>query len=404
MFSKADGLTGIVLSLLLFPTIFQGQLLNFAMGFDDPLWMLLAKRLLLLMPIAALIFSLWLSIPILISVIIRHKRQEYLSKFIVTWWDVLRSIFSYWGGIARFIFYLIGWIAGLLRMIAMGAWLTLQDIFLSPLRMVKGMSEDSFKAGTPWLAVSMTLFWSVIESILFTFIMTPLVMDVLSGMAGAELSESLVQVVLFIMLLFFVLGSYAVLFSWGDAIKKKDIPSIIQIGVFELFVLAFEVVFLYREFVDALAPWFAQHTGGEFKLGLFSTLAIAGMAWLGIRGMTWFLFASSGTPTIMAIIQRTGLQISKSDKTSSSPSTAIHFTYIKNAIQSIKNDIDWVHQKGDELLSAFILPPLQIVGALVNFCTLLISSNHLFELPFKSFRDLLQARDLIQKAKDNTKD
>src|SRR5260370_41805084 len=75
----------------------------------------------------------------------------------------------------------------------------------------------------------------------------------------------------------------------------------------ELVAMFVEVVFLYREFVDALVPWFAQHTSGNFDLGIAGTLAIAGFTWLGIRSLSWFLFGSAGTPTIMAIIQGQGL-------------------------------------------------------------------------------------------------
>ena len=78
----------------------------------------------------------------------------------------------------------------------------------------------------------------------------------------------------------------------------------------------------------------------QFHLGIFGTLAIAGFAWLGIRGMTWFLFAQSGTPTIMALIQRTGLQGQEGMVSVSLSESGGHFEYVKDGIKQIKKDID----------------------------------------------------------------
>src|SRR5208337_3050662 len=113
---------------------------------------------------------------------------------------------------------------------------------------------------------------------------------------------------LYFFLLLLILGSYSVLATWADAIKSKNIASIIKITAIEVVALMVEVMFLYREFVDSLVPWFAQHSSGKFDLGITGTLGIAFMAWLGIRGLSWFLFAAHGTPTIMAIIQGSGLK------------------------------------------------------------------------------------------------
>src|SRR6059036_4119014 len=70
----------------------------------------------------------------------------------------------------------------------------------------------------------------------------------------------------------------------------------------EAFVMFFEVVFLYRELIDALTPWIAQQTG--MKLGLAVTLLLSSFGWIGIRGMTWFLFGQFGTPPMLAFISR----------------------------------------------------------------------------------------------------
>lgn len=106
-------------------------------------------------------------------------------------------------------------------------------------------------------------------------------------------------------------------------------------------------------------------------------------------------------PTVMAIIQRTGLDLDPKVKNSAGKQKEdrrLIFEYIHEAIDYLKRDVDWIHQKGDEVLSAFVLPPMQILAGCINFCTLLVSGGHLFDLPFKSIKDILDARALMMSA------
>ncbi len=401
MFDKLDGTSKFILYILMFPLLFQGPFLSFAWGADDELWIALGKRILLLLPVAAIIAASWVSIVCLLSVIVRQKRRQFMAKLFITWWDLGRAIFSFWGGLVRFLFQLLGWCFGFLRLMVLGLWLSIQDILLAPLRIARDMGQVYVTPGTPWIAVMMTLLWSALEAVVFTFVTTPLVNDVLEGLTDGAINGVVVRIILYLMMLAFVVGSYAIVSTLEKAIKNRDIKQIILVGIVEFFTLIFEVMFLYREFVDALVPWFAQHSGGEFSLGIVGTLSIAATAWLGIRGMTWFLFAGTGTPTIMAIIQRTGLRETGGKK---HDSKAEQFVFIKAAIDKIRKEIDWVHETGDEMLSAFILPPLQIVAATVNFCTLLFNGTHVFELPFESFKDLANADELFSRIRKEGRD
>ena len=72
------------------------------------------------------------------------------------------------------------------------------------------------------------------------------------------------------------------------------------------------------------------------------------------------------------------------------------FAYTVSFYYHFKSDADWVRQKADELLGAFILPPLQVVSAVVNFFILLIASRHLFDLPFTGFRDIMRSKELLE--------
>ena len=65
-------------------------------------------------------------------------------------------------------------------------------------------------------------------------------------------------------------------------------------------------------------------------------------------------------------------------------------------MQKIKADTEWIQGKAEELLAAFMLPPLQVVASAINFLTLLITSKHLFELPFKNIDDIKKSTVLIE--------
>jgi hypothetical protein len=395
MFNRADGLTKVVLYVLLFPLLFQGPMLAWTWGGRDEFYTMLFKRIFLLLPSVAIIFACWLTIPCVLSIVVRQNRTIFVNKLLLTWWDLGRAIFNFWSGFFSAIAVLLGWILGFTRMLIIGLWLAIQDICLSPIRAVRGVSETALTPGEPWIAVLMTLLWCILEAGVFTFVTTSLVVDTLSGLTGSALDITTVRIVLYLMLLAFVVGSYAIVASLAEAIKSRNVQQIFLICLVEFVALIFEVMFLYREFVDALVPWFAQHAGPGFSMGVTTTLALAATIWAGIRGMTWFLFAGAGTPTIMAIIQRTGI---KNGKAGSSGGKRDYFLYIKTAVDGIKKDIDWCHTRGEMLLSAFIVPPLQVVAACINFGTLLFNGNHIFDLPFKSYKDIMHTRELLKKA------
>ena len=65
-------------------------------------------------------------------------------------------------------------------------------------------------------------------------------------------------------------------------------------------------------------------------------------------------------------------------------------------MKKIKADTAWIEEKGEEILGAFILPPLQVFAAAINFFTLLISNSHLFELPFKNLSAIMDSKVLLK--------
>ena len=400
MISESNTVVNNILTIVLFPLLFQESFVIFAWGANDPALLVTAKRLFLLLPVLAIIAALWISIASLLTVLFRNNRQNFVVSLFITWWDLGKSIFSFWGGVFKFVFVLLFSFSGLFKVIIFGLWAIVQDVIILPFRLLVNLGRNITSSSIPLIAVILTLFWCFIEAVIFTYITTPLVIDVLSNITGQQLAENAVRIPLFIFLLFIVLGSYAVLSTFFTYVKSKDIPTILGILAVEIIVIFVEVTFLYREFVDSLVPWLAQYSE-NFELGIFWTLAIAAFVWFGIRSLSWFLFAAHGTPTILQIIQGKRAatpeiqQIPKDTKY-----VKIHlFDGFATYLNSLKKDAEWIQVRGEDILNAFILPPLQIVAAVVNFCTLLIASKHLFDLPFKSATDFADSSMLFHSMK-----
>jgi len=367
----------------------------FIWGAGDPAWLLATKRLFLLMPFGAVAVGYWTSVLSLPTIVVRTKRRAFAGLVIATWWDLARATFTFWGGVFRFVLRLAISLLGALQMVVAGLWAVVQEIVLLPFRLIRSVGSNVLNPGVPWIAVGMTFFWCVFEAIIFTFVMTSLVIDTLSNLAGTEMTEAAVRIPLFLFMFFIVLGSYAVLSTWTEALKSRNWSSIVKIGVVEVVAMFVEVVFLYREFVDALVPWFAQHASGNFELGVVGTLAIAGLTWLGIRSLSWFLFASAGTPTIMAIIQGQGV----GSRDAAGGVRHEFRLFSENFTGQLRKEFAWVGAEGERLLDAFLVPPMQVVAAALNFVTLLVMNRHLLELPLQTVRDFKDARSVITGAR-----
>lgn len=405
MFDQLDGPSRIIAAVLGFPMLFQTQFLNYAWGAGDDWPIMVAKRLWLLLPTLAIIFGCWLTIACFVSMLFRSDRRNFVTAIFVTWWDLGRSILAFWAGTLRFGVFLLGLAIGFIKTFVFTVLVAIMDLMLFPIRFMRELSQGYTNPGVPWIATGLLLTWTLLEAVIFTYVMTPMVQDTLSGIAGAELEGPLLQIPLFLMFTVFVMGSYAVLEAFGKAFATKDVKKIINYAIIEFVVAMVEVVFLYREFVDSLVPWFAQHAGQDFHLGIIGILSISFTAWLGIRAMTWFLFGHSGVPTLMAIIERkpipggqSGKGLSFFDRREGNKETVV-FAYIQMTLASIKRDQDWHRKLGEDFISAMLLPPLQVVAASINFCTLMISGSHMFDLPFRSYKDLVESRALMMNTK-----
>jgi hypothetical protein len=380
-----------ILNIVFFPMMFQSALISFAWGAGEQTWLLLGKRLFLLLPAAAVLIACWASVAAVLSIPIRGNRQEFITALFVTWWDLGKSVLSFWGGLFRLATELLMAGLALLRVVALAAWALVHDVVLMPFGFLRQVAGNVVRSPIPWIAVSLTLAWCAVETTIFTYVMSPVVIDTFSNITGETLKESFIRVPLFLFLFFVVMGSYAVLSTFVDSLKSKSAQQIAGIIVIECVVIFVEVVFLYREFVDSLVPWFAQYSS-NFELGIFWTLAISCFAWFGIRSLSWFLFAAHGTPTIMAVIQGRSVEAGENPE-----APRVRLMEMTEAYWTrTQKDTAWMRQRGDALLSSFMLPPLQVVAAAVNFCTLCLLNKHLFSLPFENLDAMKYSEKLIR--------
>jgi len=178
-----------------------------------------------------------------------------------------------------------------------------------------------------------------------------------------------------------------------ESVSKKETNLIIQMVVVELFVMFFEVMFLYRELVDAIVPWIAQQTGERFQVGIGFVLSVATFGWVGIRGMTWFLFGQYGTPPLLAFISRRPMAHSDAPEMVEKPIE--HPVWWRAPMEDFKREIGWLHSKSEEFLELVALPALHVIAAVFNFFMILLVAKPVFSLPFKGLKEIMETREVL---------
>jgi hypothetical protein len=159
----------------------------------------------------------------------------------------------------------------------------------------------SHRPGVPWAAPLLLIVWSAVEATAFAFALHPTMSELLSDFTGFQVNPVALVVVLAIFLTVIVAGSFACIQALNDAIKAKHVANIVQMILVQIAVAMFQVLFLYRQLIDAMAPWLAQQ---GVTLGVEATFALASLAWVAVRGMTWYLFGRFGAPALAAVLSR----------------------------------------------------------------------------------------------------
>ncbi len=360
---------------------FQARVFGFVLR-GDSFWSLGGSALLLLLPAAALIAGIWGTIVSLYTIPFRLGRAtSLLQGILMTWWDVIRMVWFYWAGLVRFLIVLVGWLWGLLKLTVQLAWGTIKGAVTSPLAVLDATSR---RPGVPWPAFFLLIVWSAIEATIFTFTLRPTMSELLADLTGYEVNALALVLLLWLFLWILIAGSFACIQVLNDAIKSRRWGQIVAMVAVELAVAMFEVLFLYRELVDAMTPWLAQQ---GIQLGIFGTIGLAFFGWVGVRGMTWFLFGRFGAPALIGLLGRQAFAVEGSGSHASTPMP----DYWKGPISALKAEREWFRKEARELFELVSLPVLQLVAAGLNFGFVLFAGRPHFTLPFKSIDEVLAA-------------
>jgi hypothetical protein len=385
-----------VVELLVAPIVWiphlQRLVADFFLESSSP-WTALAKYVLLLFPLLLAIAGLWCTQLSLYTLPFRSRRVPFVSTMLVMWWDAARAVWLYWVGLFRMGMVIAGWIFTLGSLLLKFGVEALRQLILMPFAMTGRMTSQYFQPGVPWVAFLMLVFWCMLETTIFTYTLYPTVSEVLADLVGAEQMPRLTAPILWFFLLLLIMGSFACVQALVEAVQKRELKFIAQIVLVELFVMFFEVMFLYRELVDAISPWIAQQTGERIRIGIGITMSLATFGWVGIRGMTWFLFGRYGTPPLLAFISRQPLDAPEGRATAM-PETSTP-AWWRGPLEDFKREIDWLHEKSDQLLEYLALPVLTLVAGALNFAMVLLTGRPLFTLPFKGLKEVMETREIL---------
>jgi len=365
-------------------------------------WLAGIYYLLLLFPALLWIGAVWCTHLTLYTLPFRSGRIELLKTLLLAWWDMAFCMWMYWVGLARFVMVVFGWLFTLGRLALKLFAETMKQLVILPFKMTGQMTQSYFQPGVPWIAFVLLIFWCLLESTIFTYTLMPTITEVLAGITGSEASV-MTGTILYLFLSLLIMGSFACIQVLADAIKNHEYRYLVQMLLVEVFVMVFEVMFLYRELVDAITPWIAQQTGEQFRLGIGFTLSLATFSWVGVRGMTWFLFGQYGTPPLLSFISRRPMYQTTPDDETNQPKTTAPVVWWRTPLEDFRREVGWLHDKASELMEFLMLPVLHVVAAFLNFAMILVTGKPVFAIPFKSLKEVAEARELLPAIRWETK-
>lgn len=340
---------------------------------------------LLLIPMLVVAAGSWSTILSLYTIPFRSGRGQFLTTLLMSWWDAGRCIWLFWAGMIRVVVALVGWFVASVRFILRMLKNFVIGLVRAPFTLAEHGSRQYFRPGMPWVAFLVLMLWSGVEATIFTFTLQPTLNEVFGSLTGFEPNPRVMAPMLWAFLFMLVAGSFACVHVMAEAIREKKVGAIVNMVIVESAVMFFEVVFLYRELIDAITPWIAQQSGGSVQLGIGAVLAFASFGWLGVRGMTWFLFGRFGTPALIAILSR-----KPSEQGSAAPVPAPQQPDLwRGPINALKAETAWFHEEARRMLELLSLPVLQLLATALNFAMVVVQSRPMFTLPFKSLEDIL---------------
>ncbi|MGH7608224.1 MAG: hypothetical protein ACREME_12900 [Gemmatimonadales bacterium] len=358
---------------------------------SDSFWSLAGSAVLLLLPASVLVAGMWGTMVALYTVPFRLGRAgQLLQSLLMAWWDAIRMVWFYWAGLVRFLIVLVGWLWGLLKVTVQLVWGTLKGAVTSPLAVLDATSR---RPGVPWPAFFLLLIWSAVEATIFTFTLRPTMSELLADLTGYEVNPVALVLLLWIFLAIIIAGSFACIQVLNEAVKARQTGQIVFMILVEIAVAMFEVLFLYREMVDAMTPWLAQQ---GVMLGVAGTLGLAFFAWVGVRGMTWFLFGRFGAPAMIGLLGRQAFGSEHGSVPSQGATAASDFW--RGPLGALKAEREWFKKEARDMFELVSLPVLQLVAAGLNFGVVIVAGRPHFTLPFRSIDEVMASTPFTGKA------
>jgi hypothetical protein len=365
----------------------QGFMFRWGFGHDQTIGFVIAE-VLLIVPLLLIVAGSWSSAASLYTVPFRSGRGRFLTLLLMTWWDAGRCILFFYTGMVRVLVAFLGWIIGAVRFALRMLKSLIIGLVRAPITLIQNSSRSYFQAGgMPWVAFLILMLWSAVEATIFTFTLTPTLKEVFDSLTGTEVSPRVMQPLLWVFLYMLVAGSFACVHVMTEAIKERKIGNIVSMVIVESAVMFFEVMFLYRELIDAITPWIAQQSGGTVQLGIGATIALASFGWMGVRGMTWFLFGRFGTPALIAFLSRQNIEQGNAPSVKHQEAPELW----RAPIEALKAETKWFHEEARRMFELLSLPVLQLFAAALNFAVVMVQSRPMFRLPFNSLDDVLHA-------------
>ena len=368
----------------------QARVFGMILGVDS-FWGVVGVVVLLFLPAATLVAGVWGTMVSLYTIPFRLGRAGLLlTSLLMSWWDAVRMTWFYWSGLVRFVVVFLGWVWGLLKLTVELVWGTLKGAVTSPLAMLDATAR---RPGVPWAAFFLLIFWSAIEATIFTFTLRPTMSELLADLTGYEVNPVFLVLILWVFLWVLIAGSFACIQVLNDAIQTRQVGQIVFMILVEIAVALFEVLFLYRELVDAMTPWLAQQ---GVQLGVFGTIGLAFFGWIGVRGMTWFLFGRFGAPALIGLLGRQAFAQAHGAGGAAGPAPNLDFW--QGPIKALKAEREWFNKQVREGWELLLLPILQLIAAGFNFGFVIFIGRPHFALPFHSIEDVLASTPFAGKA------
>jgi hypothetical protein len=110
-------------------------------------------------------------------------------------------------------------------------------------------------------------------------------------------------------------------------------------------------------------------------------------AWVGVRGMTWFLFGRFGAPAMLGLLGRTAL--GQEFAGGGQGGAPVGLDFWKGPINALKAEREWFKKEGREVFELMSLPILQLLAAGFNFLIVVVTGTPHFSLPFRSIDEVL---------------